>query len=166
MSEESEVTAIADLMASSGVGFGTSGARGLADAMTDRVCYLYTSGFLQYLESSGRDTSAAMRWHWPGIFAPAARASWRPRPPQSRGLGYRPLNCGKSPVRQLAGYAIGEGIASLMVTGSHIPDDRNGIKFKLPEGEVLKADEAGIREQDVRAPRGLFDDSGALYQPP
>ncbi|NJK89538.1 MAG: hypothetical protein HC923_09145 [Myxococcales bacterium] len=31
-----------------------------------------------------------------------------------------------------------------MVTGSHIPFDRNGIKFNKPAGEVLKDDEAGI----------------------
>jgi phosphomannomutase len=30
-----------------------------------------------------------------------------------------------------------------MVTGSHIPDDRNGIKFYRPHGEVLKATRRG-----------------------
>jgi len=44
---------IQDLMLSSGVKFGTSGARGLAEDMTDFVCYIYTKGFLQYLESIG-----------------------------------------------------------------------------------------------------------------
>ena len=44
---------IQDLMARSGVAFGTSGARGLATAMTDLVCYAYTRGFLQYLEAIG-----------------------------------------------------------------------------------------------------------------
>jgi len=53
MSKASDLTAISDLMAISGVGFGTSGARGLADAMSDRVCYLYTLGFLQYLKKGG-----------------------------------------------------------------------------------------------------------------
>ncbi len=32
-----------------------------------------------------------------------------------------------------------------MVTGSHIPDDRNGLKFYRPDGEITKTDEAGIR---------------------
>ncbi len=165
MGVESEVTVIADLMASSGVGFGTSGARGLAHAMTDRVCYLYTLGFLQYLENSGsirRGDAVALagdlRPSTPRIMAAAAAAI--------AGLGYRPLNCGNVPSPALAGYAIGEGMASLMVTGSHIPDDRNGIKFNLPVGEVLKKDEAGIRKQEVRAARGLFDDSGAFMTPP
>jgi phosphomannomutase len=31
-----------------------------------------------------------------------------------------------------------------MVTGSHVPADRNGIKFYKQAGEVLKSDEAGI----------------------
>jgi phosphomannomutase len=31
-----------------------------------------------------------------------------------------------------------------MVTGSHIPAERNGIKFYLPSGEISKADEAAI----------------------
>ncbi|MCB0384946.1 MAG: hypothetical protein KDD43_06105, partial [Bdellovibrionales bacterium] len=31
--------------------------------------------------------------------------------------------------------------STIMVTGSHIPDDRNGIKFNLSDGEILKHDE-------------------------
>jgi glutamate-1-semialdehyde aminotransferase len=41
------------LMSESGVAFGTSGARGLVADMTDRVCYAYTAGFLQYLLGEG-----------------------------------------------------------------------------------------------------------------
>lgn len=164
MSAQSEVTVIADLMVASGVGFGTSGARGLADAMTDRVCYLYTRGFLQYVEKSGairRGDAVALagdfRPSTPRIMAAAAAAI--------ADLGYRPLNCGNIPSPALAGYAMGEGMASLMVTGSHIPDDRNGIKFNLPAGEVLKKDEAGIRAQQVRVVPGLFDQGGGLVTP-
>ena len=51
-----------------------------------------------------------------------------------------------------------------MVTGSHIPDDRNGIKFNRPAGEILKEDEAGIRAQTPRCPT-LFDAAGALRAP-
>jgi len=40
---------IEQLMSESGVGFGTSGARGLVTAMTDQVCYAYTRAFLQYV---------------------------------------------------------------------------------------------------------------------
>ena len=37
---------IGKLMKESGVGFGTSGARGLVVQMTDFVCYAYTKAFL------------------------------------------------------------------------------------------------------------------------
>lgn len=40
-----------------------------------------------------------------------------------------------------------ESSLSLMVTGSHIPDERNGIKIKRPNGEIPKEDEEGIRAQ-------------------
>jgi phosphomannomutase len=163
MSDKSETTAIADLMAQSGVGFGTSGARGLAEAMTDRVCYLYTVGFLQYLERCG-------------VIHPGDRvalaADYRPSSPRIlsacaaavEDLGYEPVNCGNVPSPAVAYFAISEGMASLMITGSHIPDDRNGIKFNRPDGEVLKADEIGIREQVVAVARNLFDDAGLFVE--
>lgn len=38
-------TSVADLVQTSGVAFGTSGARGLVSAMTDQVCHGYAAGF-------------------------------------------------------------------------------------------------------------------------
>lgn len=164
MSDRSESIAIADLMAQSGVEFGTSGARGLADAITDRVAYLYTVGFLQYLERIGEvrpgdavALAADFRPSSPRIAAAAAQAA--------SDLGYRPVYCGNIPTPALAAHAMAGRSASLMVTGSHIPDDRNGIKFYRPDGEILKADESGIREQVVAVPRSLFDDRGAFREP-
>ncbi len=152
---------IGELMSDSGVGFGTSGARGLATAMTDAVCYAYTAGFLQYLRSTGAVGSGVevalagdLRPSTGRILAACARAALD--------LGFRPRYCGRIPSPAVAAYGIAHGIPSLMVTGSHIPDDRNGIKFNLPTGEVLKADEAGIRAQEVRIPGGLFDGAGML----
>jgi phosphomannomutase len=43
-----------------------------------------------------------------------------------------------------------------MVTGSHIPFDRNGIKFYTPVGEILKADEQGIRSVSFVLPEAEF----------
>ncbi len=152
------------LMDESGVGFGTSGARGLATAMTDRVCYGYTLAFLQHLRDSGqlqRGTDVVMggdrRPSTPRILAACARAvlDW----------GARPRNAGEVPTPALAAFGIGRGIPSLMVTGSHIPDDRNGIKFNKPGGEILKGDEAGIRAQRVALPPGYFAADGAFRDP-
>ncbi|MHC4127019.1 MAG: phosphohexomutase domain-containing protein, partial [Planctomycetota bacterium] len=66
-----------------------------------------------------------------------------------------------------------KGCASVMITGSHIPFDRNGIKFNRASGEVLKADEAGIleavaavRRTEYERPEGasLFGDDG-MFRP-
>ncbi|MEL0212382.1 MAG: phosphomannomutase, partial [Novosphingobium sp.] len=55
-SEEAGPT-VAELMATSGVPFGTSGVRGLADDMTDRLCHAYATAFLQYLRQIGEFSS-------------------------------------------------------------------------------------------------------------
>ena len=147
----SAATSISELMASSGVGFGTSGARGTVEAMTNPVCYAYTSGFLQAMSAGGviRPGSTVMlagdlRPSTGRILAAVARAV--------QDAGYRASYTGRLPSPAVAFYAMQQGAASIMVTGSHIPDDRNGIKFNRPDGEILKPDEARIREQSVQLP--------------
>jgi phosphomannomutase len=76
--------------------------------------------------------------------------------------GLRARHFGRIPSPAIASFGIARRIPTLMVTGSHIPDDRNGIKFNLPSGEILKDDEAGIRRQDVSLPEGHFDGAGRL----
>jgi phosphomannomutase len=146
-----ETVTISELMAQSGVAFGTSGARGTVEAMTDPVCYAYTRGFLQALEAEGAIAPGAnvvlagdLRPSTPQILAAVARAI--------RDAGYQAVYAGMIPSPAVAFYAMQQGAASIMVTGSHIPDDRNGIKFNRPNGEILKDDEARIREQTVRLP--------------
>lgn len=151
-------------MTQSGVAFGTSGARGLVSAMTDRVCYGYTQGFLLYLAGLGEFAPGAqvalagdLRPSTPRILAACAEAV--------RDLGAEPVFCGYVPTPALALHAFAQGIPSLMVTGSHIPADRNGIKFYRPAGEVLKDDEAGMKRQVVTLPEGKFAADGMLAVP-
>ena len=55
------------------------------------------------------------------------------------------VGCGVVPTPALALEAARRGAAAVMVTGSHIPFDRNGLKFYRPGGEeISKGDEAGI----------------------
>jgi len=164
MRDRNETLSIAELMEQSGVQFGTSGARGLAAAMSDRVCYAYTAAFLQYLERKGEIASGGrvavagdFRPSTPRIMTAAARAI--------SDRGYAPVNCGFIPTPAVALYGIQQSIPSLMVTGSHIPDDRNGIKFNKAEGEILKADEEGIRQEQVSVPNGLFNEQGGSRLP-
>jgi phosphomannomutase len=154
---------ISKVMDRSGVKFGTSGARGLVTDMTDEVCYTYTRGFLQYLEQTGElrpgtDVAIAgdLRPSTGRIMAAAARAA--------SDAGHSPVNCGRIPSPAVALYGISNGMPSVMVTGSHIPDDRNGIKYNKPAGEILKDDEAGMMKQKVEIP-DIFDGSGMLAEP-
>ncbi len=147
-------------MAKSGVAFGTSGARGLATAMTDSVCYAYAKGFLQCLESTGEIKRAGERVAVGGDFRPSTGRVMEAVCRAADDLGYRAVNCGKIPSPAVALFGFENKIPSIMVTGSHIPDDRNGIKFNKCAGEVLKSDEKGMSSQIVELDDALFDADG------
>jgi phosphomannomutase len=156
---------IQELMAQSGVAFGTSGARGLATAMTDQVCYAYTKGFLQYLEASGELKRAGEGVAVGGDFRPSTDRVMAAVGRAAEDLGYRPVNCGKLPSPALALFGLENQMPAIMVTGSHIPDDRNGIKFNKVSGEVLKEDEKGMSSQIVELDDALFGADGNFVQP-
>jgi phosphomannomutase len=59
-------------------------------------------------------------------------------------------NAGKIPTPALIAHAVSSGCAGVMVTGSHIPFDRNGIKISKSVGEILKEDEAAIIREVAR----------------
>lgn len=129
----------------SSVKFGTSGLRGLASELAGAVTQRYVAAFLATLEAdkalplrSGAPVFLArdLRQSSPGILADCAAAI--------AGRGYIPVNCGAISTPALAHYAMGKAAPSIMVTGSHIPADRNGLKFYRPDGEITKADEAAI----------------------
>ncbi len=152
-------TTIKELMAQSQVGFGTSGARGLVKDMTDRVCYAYTLGFIQYLKQTqqlAKNTPIALagdlRNSTPAILNACARAI--------KDSGITVINSGFVPTPAVALYGIQHQCPVIMVTGSHIPDDRNGIKFYKLAGEILKADELLIKEQLIDLPDELFNGQG------
>lgn len=134
-------------MDTSCVTFGTSGARGLVSNMTDEVCFAYTLGFLQCIGDDSKKTVAFggdLRPSTPRILAACMAAA--------KSLGFKCDFQGFLPSPALALYGIKKAIPSIMITGSHIPETRNGIKFCSKLGEITKADEAGIREQCVEIP--------------
>lgn len=160
----STTSSVSVIIEQSGVAFGTSGARGLISAMTDRVCHAYTTGFLKFMAdcgawmAGGRVALAGdLRPSTPRILAACAQAV--------RDLGGEPVYCGLVPTPALALWAFGEGVPSLMVTGSHIPDDRNGIKFYRPDGEILKEDEPGILRQTLSFQDSDWTAGGLLARP-
>ncbi len=121
--------------------FGTSGLRGLVSEMSDSVCESYAAAFVTYLR--GETTPVAevlfardLRPSSQRIAAACMRAV--------QALGARAVDCGVVPTPALALEAGRRGVPAIMVTGSHIPFDRNGLKFYRSAGEIAKADEAGI----------------------
>lgn len=151
---------INDLMQQSGVKFGTSGARGLAVEMTDQVCYTYTKGFLKYLEESGELKKNGESVAIAGDLRPSTRRIMAAVAKAVSDMWYVPVNCGYIPSPAVALYGIENTCPAIMVTGSHIPDDRNGIKFNKCTGEILKYDEEQIREQVVEVDESLFGKEG------
>lgn len=90
-----------------------------------------------------------------------------------RAAGCTPVFEGFIPTPALAYYGFGRHRASLMVTGSHIPFDRNGYKLNTSVGELLKEHEAPIqahvgrvRAEVYRQPfeQSLFNEQGMLKE--
>lgn len=123
--------------------FGTSGLRGLVGDLTDGTAAAHARAFGRHLQLTGMASPGA-----PVFIARDRRAS----SPEIAGQcaaaliaeGLEPVDCGVIATPALALHAMGKGMAALMVTGSHIPDDRNGVKFYRPDGEIDKADEAAV----------------------
>lgn len=124
----------------SGIQFGTSGARGLVTQFTPDVCAAFTHAFVTSLQESYSVKRMAIaidnRPSSPAI-AQACIAALMQR-------GIETVYYGVIPTPALAYSAIQDGIPCIMVTGSHIPFDRNGLKFYTPDGEITKADEQAI----------------------
>ncbi len=155
---------IESLMEQSKVTFGTSGARGLVSKMTDAICYLYTQGFLKYLLFNSDDLNQKkvaiagdLRSSTPRIINIISQAVLD--------SGFTPILCEFIPTPTLAYYAFENKIPSIMVTGSHIPNDRNGIKFNRAHRELLKHEEATLKKQSIQWDENLFDAEGNFKNP-
>ena len=119
------------------VKFGTSGLRGLAVDLTHEVVFSHVDAFLRAVPSEGDVLIGQdLRASSPRITASVAAACVA--------RGRTPIDCGVLPTPALALASQNRGLAAVMVTGSHIPADRNGLKFYSPAGEITKADEAAI----------------------
>ncbi|MEH6720095.1 MAG: phosphomannomutase [Aurantimonas endophytica] len=136
--------------------FGTSGLRGLVSDLVGGPSFAYALAFLRHVAASdkagaptvvylGRD----LRGSSPEILADCAAAA--------EVAGFTAIDCGPLPTPALAFRSLREGCPAIMVTGSHIPDDRNGLKFYGRDGEITKADEAGILS--------AFDAMGVVERP-
>src|SRR5215510_967442 len=154
--------------------FGTSGLRGLVKDLTDLEAYINVKAALRYLLSIG-DMATGSGVIIAGDLRPSTDRIMRACAQAIVDSGCQVENAGKIPTPALVAYAISTGRAGVMVTGSHIPFDRNGIKINKSVGEVLKSDEPGImleiervrlEEYSRTAATSTFDASGMLKRLP
>lgn len=156
--------------------FGTSGVRALVRDLTDLEVFSLTLGAIRYLTRTGRlqanelspsqlqiPLAGDLRRSTDRLLRATARAILE----AGHGVDY----LGKQPTPALTFHALQQGIASFMITGSHIPADRNGQKANRCDGEVMKSDEAGIvaavdavRQEEYNRPfkESPFDEHGML----
>jgi len=133
------------LIAEGGVAFGTSGARGLVVDFTPEVCAAFTHAFVAVMRQEFAVKQMALaidnRPSSPAMAQACAAALLQ--------AGIEPLYYGVVPTPALAYHSMQEKMPCIMVTGSHIPFDRNGLKFYRPDGEITKADEQAILSANV-----------------
>jgi phosphomannomutase len=146
------------LSAASKVGFGTSGVRGLVTDLSDQVCWAYVTAFLQAV------TPGAKRVVLGQDLRPSSRHIVEVCAAAVRDRGMEPVYAGVLPTPALALYAMQQGIPAVMVTGSHIPFDRNGIKFYTAQGEISKADEQAILNAELTDP-GIYAATPLVIDP-
>lgn len=146
--------------------FGTSGLRGLVVELTPDLVADHVRAFLRVCApGTGLFVGRDLRPSSPALAAVVARVGAEE--------GLHVTDCGAVPTPALALAAMAAGAAAVMVTGSHIPADRNGLKFYTPAGEITKVDEAAILGAlgggpgpgggAVRAQPGAAEDYGARY---
>jgi len=145
--------------------FGTSGRRGEVIHFSQLEIYVNALAEIEYLQSLPATEGGIVRGDDFFLAFDLRPSSTRFVPEQQgrgeiaqavvqaiRDAGMIPVNLGAIPTPALAFHALQRGKGSLMITGSHIPFDRNGYKTNTAKGELLKKDEAPInaRVEQVR----------------
>ncbi|HEV2447110.1 MAG TPA: hypothetical protein VGS58_14360, partial [Candidatus Sulfopaludibacter sp.] len=160
------------------LGFGTSGRRGQVQDLTQLEIYINVTGELKYLQALARadgGVSAGEEFYVALDLRPSSPTICQAVVRAVADRGMRPVSLGFIPTPALASYAFARERGSIMVTGSHIPFDRNGYKLNTSRGELMKSHEGPISEA-VRAVRecvyaqpfaeSAFDEQGMFKNAP
>lgn len=130
--------------------FGTSGVRALVTDLTPEACFIFARAFC---------TALALR---PGTrlvighdLRPSSPAITQACIAAGEDAGLTIVYVGALATPAIAFYAAQLGAPAIVVTGSHIPFDRNGMKFYSPEGEITKQHEQAISACQVSVPARL-----------
>ena len=149
--------------------FGTSGRRGKVVDLTPVEVYINARAELEYLQAIPGSEGGIVRGD-EFFFARDLRPSsslfveeWGGRGEIAQAIvaaledsGMRAINLGAIPTPALTCYALARAKGSIMVTGSHIPFDRNGYKANSSKGELRKQQEAPIYDYVNRVRQTLY----------
>lgn len=151
------------------LGFGTSGRRGPVAQLTQLEVYLNSLAELEYLQSLPAREGGIVRgeeFYYACDLRPSsscfvAREQGRGELAQAIAAaiedgGMKPVFLGRVPTPALAAFAWERRRGGIMITGSHIPFDRNGYKTNTARGELLKKDEAPIQRRVEELRRRLY----------
>jgi phosphomannomutase len=149
--------------------FGTSGRRGEVLHLTQLEIFINALAELEYLQSLPVEEGGIVRgeeFFYAYDLRPSSSRYVGEQPVRGelaqaiecaiRTAGMQPVNLGRIPTPALTCYALSRGKGSIMVTGSHIPFDRNGYKTNTSRGELLKKHEAPVNEQVRKVRERLY----------
>ncbi len=166
--------------------FGTSGRRGELIHLTQLEIYINALAEIRYLQQLPFE-EGGVRPGEPFFFGYDLRPSSTSFDPAQQGrgeiaqaieraihnAGMLPVNLGALPTPALTYYALTQRKGSIMITGSHIPFDRNGYKLNTSRGELLKEHEtpinnavAHVRHAEYEKPYSdsLFNEDGMFKE--
>jgi phosphomannomutase len=128
------------------IAFGTSGVRALVTELTFAVIYDYVNAFLKRFSLENQLKPKVVL----GIdLRPSSPAIAQYVYTVCKAQGFSIEFIGALPTPALAYHCQITKSLGIMITGSHIPYDRNGIKFYHSKGEITKADEQSITSMYV-----------------
>jgi phosphomannomutase len=139
--------------------FGTSGRRGEVIHLTQLEIYINVTGELEYLLSLAADQGGIRKgdeFYFAYDLRPSSGRLAQAVVRAVEDAGMRPVNLGAIPTPALAYHAFQRNRGSIMVTGSHIPFDRNGYKLNTSVGELLKSHEDAVNASVERARQRIY----------
>jgi phosphomannomutase len=141
------------------VAFGTSGVRGLVKDLTPSICFAFVKAFLQVNNSKSKRIAIGID------LRPSSLSIAKACIAATSAHGCEVVYCGELPTPALAFYAMSNNMPCIMITGSHIPFSRNGMKFYNTDGEISKLDEVNILNSEVQLPDGLDESVKNIQMP-
>ncbi|PKH88001.1 hypothetical protein CXF79_15445 [Colwellia sp. Bg11-28] len=135
----------ATVISESGVALDTSGARDLVTQFTSDVYAAFAVAFIAGMKRNFNFKTVAIAID----NRPSSNAMAQSCASSLKQLNRNVIYYGVLPTPALAFVAQEDKIPAIMVTGSYIPFDRNGLKFYRPDGEISKADEQVITIEQI-----------------